>query len=239
MWVDVIIPAYNPGVYLSEAIESCLNQSYKKFNIIVVDDNSSQDVEGVVSKYKNIKYIKNSKNMGPSYSRNVGIESSNAELISLLDADDVWDRDKLINSVNEFKKDKSIGMTCGNYKIMVRGRLRSPFYKKSVKVSHSSLMRINYVASGSTTFKRSVVNDVGLFNEKYWISEDYDMWVRISEKYPIKYIHKILYYYRITPGNDSLTQRVDIQKNHTANISEIKRDSMRRIRKANNKGGKS
>ena len=239
MWVDVIIPAYNPGVYLSEAIESCLNQSYKKFNIIVVDDNSSQDVEGVVSKYKNIKYIKNSKNMGPSYSRNVGIKSSNAELISLLDADDVWDRDKLINSVNEFKKDKSIGMTCGNYKIMVRGRLRSQFYKKSVKVNHSSLMRINYVASGSTTFKRSVVNDVGLFNEKYWISEDYDMWVRISEKYPIKYIHKILYYYRITPGNDSLTQRVDIQKNHTANISEIKRDSMRRIRKADNKGGKS
>ena len=236
MWVDVIIPAYNPGIYLDEAIKSCINQSYKKFNIIVIDDNSSQDIEKITSKYRNIKYIKNCKNMGPSYSRNIGIKSSSADLISLLDADDVWDRDKLINSINEFKKDKSVGMTCGNYQIMVRNRLRSQFYKRPVKVSHSSLMRINYVASGSTTFKRSVVDDVGLFNEKYWISEDYDMWVRISEKYSIKYIHKVLYYYRIIPGNDSLTQRGDIQKNHDNNIAEIRKESARRMKTIVNNG---
>ena len=231
MWVDVIIPAYNPGLYIDEAIKSCLSQSYKKFNIIVIDDNSSQNVRAIVSKYKSIKYIRNDKNMGPSFSRNVGIKNSSSELISLLDADDVWHRDKLAHSVRALENNSDLGMTCGNYRIMVGGRPRSPFYKKPVSINHNSLMRINYVASGSTTLRRSAVDDVGLFNEKYWISEDYDMWVRISEKYPIEYIHKVLYYYRINPGNDSLTQRSDIQADHSSNIVEIKKMSKLRMSK--------
>tara|TARA_R110002020_G_scaffold50716_9_gene143377 strand:+ start:101814 stop:102533 length:720 start_codon:yes stop_codon:yes gene_type:complete len=229
MWVDVIIPAYNPGAYIHDAIQSCISQSYNKTNIIVVDDNSAQDLEAEVSRYKNIKYIRNEKNMGPAYSRNVGIKSSSSELISLLDSDDIWHKDKLHYSVGEFKKNKSLGMTCGNYQIMVGNRIRPSFYKKSVAVDHKSLMRINYVASGSTTIKRSVADDVGLFNEKYWIAEDYDMWVRISEKYPIKYIHRVLYYYRITPGGDSLTQNSEVQANHIKNIEEIKKESVRRL----------
>jgi glycosyltransferase involved in cell wall biosynthesis len=231
MWVDVIIPAYNPGHYIDEAIKSCLSQSYRKFNIIVIDDNSSQDVHAIVSKYKSVKYIRNDKNMGPSFSRNVGIKSSSSELISLLDADDVWHQDKLLHSVRALEGNRELGMTCGNYRIMVRGRLRPPFYKKSINIDHDSLMRINYVASGSTTLRRAAVEAVGLFNEEYWISEDYDMWVRISEKYPIEYIHEILYYYRIDPGNNSLTQRVDIQTNHDSNIAEIKNMSKLRISK--------
>ena len=90
-------------------------------------------------------------------------------------------------------------------------------------------MRQNFVASGSTTFKRQVLEDVGLFNEKYFISEDYDMWVRIAEKYPIEYIHEILYYYSVIPKGDSLTQREDVQKDHINNINEIKKASLKRM----------
>ena len=230
MWVDVIIPAHNPGAYLDHAIRSCVNQSHKKFNIIVVDDNSSQNIMPIVSRYKMVKYIKNEKNMGPSYSRNVGIKASSSELISLLDADDVWHQDKLAHSVDMFMKKKSIGMTCGNYRIMSRGRVMPPFYKRPKTINLESLMERNYVASGSTTFKRSVVEDIGLFDEKYWISEDYDMWVRIAEKYPISYIHKVLYYYRVELGGTSLTQRGDIQKDHDDNIAEIKKNSMNRVK---------
>tara|TARA_R100000152_G_C6757843_1_gene181695 strand:+ start:429 stop:1148 length:720 start_codon:yes stop_codon:yes gene_type:complete len=229
MWVDVIMPAYNPGSYIHEAIQSCMNQSYRKFNLFVIDDCSTQDVKAMVSKYSNVKYIRNERNLGPAGSRNVGIKSSNAEFVSLLDADDIWHKDKLYHSIERFSKNKELGMTCGNYQIMVGGRLRPNFYKKSISINHKSLMRINYVASGSTTIKRGVINDVGFFNEKYWIAEDYDMWVRIAEKYPIEYIHKVLYYYRVTPGSHSLTQRDDIQKRHIANIEEIKKASISRI----------
>ena len=75
-------------------------------------------------------------------------------------------------------------------------------------------MMQNFVASGSATIKREVLNDVGLFNEEYWIAEDYDMWIRISERYSIEYIHQILYYYSIIPRGDSLTQQEGVQKKH-------------------------
>jgi hypothetical protein len=90
-------------------------------------------------------------------------------------------------------------------------------------------MRQNFVASGTVTVRRSVFDDVGFFDETLWIAEDYDMWVRISEKYNIEYLHKILYYYSVVPNGNSLTQRDDIQLRHNDNIRKIKQASMERI----------
>jgi glycosyltransferase involved in cell wall biosynthesis len=230
MLVDIIIPAYNPGEYLVDAIKSCLSQDYKNYTITVIDDNSSEGVKELIKKFPSVKYIRNENNLGPGAARNVGIRATGGELISLLDADDIMHPSKLRVSVGAFEKNEEIGMTCGNYQILVnRNRLMRPFYKQPVRIDHSVLMRQNFVASGSTTFKRSVLEDIGLFNEEYWISEDYDMWVRISEKYPIEYIHQILYYYSVIPKGDSLTQRDDVQKDHIKNIEEIKEASKRRL----------
>jgi len=230
MLVDIIIPAYNPGEYLADAIKSCLSQEYKHYTITVIDDNSSEDVKEMLKSFPSVKYIRNEKNLGPGASRNVGIRATDGDLISLLDADDIMHKRKLRVSVDAFKRSPDIGMTCGNYQILVnRGRLMSPFYKRAVNIDHSVLMRQNFVASGSTTFKRGVTEDIGLFNEKYFISEDYDMWVRIAEKYPIEYIHEILYYYSVIPKGSSLTQRADIQGNHISNIKEIKKASLERL----------
>ncbi len=230
MLVDIIIPVYNPGSYLDSAIKSCMNQTYDNYKITVVDDCSSEDISPIISKYRSITYIRNNKNMGPAFSRNVGIKNSSGDLVSFLDADDIWDKNKLLYSVNEFIRDSSIGMTCGNYQIITKSRILRPFYKKNIVINHEMLMKNNYVASGSTTVRRSVLDDVGLFNENFWIAEDYDLWVRISEKYPIRYINKVLYYYRVASGGGSLTQRDDIQKNHISNIMEIKKQSSIRMK---------
>jgi len=230
MLVDIIIPAYNPGPHLVDAVKSCFSQEYKKYTVTVIDDNSDEDIKAILKSYPTIKYIRNKKNIGPGASRNVGIRATDGALISLLDADDIMHPRKLSLAVKAFEENAELGLTCGNYQILVnRSRLMRPFYKRPIKIDHSVLMRQNFVASGSTTFKRSVIEDIGLFNEEYWISEDYDMWVRISEKYPIEYIHQILYYYSVIPKGDSLTQRDDIQKNHLKNIKEIKEASLRRL----------
>ena len=229
MLVDIIIPAYNPGPYLDEAIRSCLGQSYGDYSITVVDDCSSQDLRPIVSNYDCVKYIRNDKNMGPAFSRNIGILNTGGELISFLDADDVWDQNKLLYSVREFKNNKDIGMTCGNYRILSRGRLHPPFYKRAMDIDYKMLFRNNYVASGSVTLKREVVEDVGLFNDEYWIAEDYDMWLRVAEKYPVKYINKVLYYYRVMGKGSSLTQRADIQSSHAKNLRLIKSNSASRM----------
>jgi|TARA_R110001583_G_scaffold16234_12_gene66274 glycosyltransferase involved in cell wall biosynthesis len=231
MLVDIVIPAYNPGEYLHECLISCVSQSYENFNIIVVDDNSTEDVERVVSNFSEVSYIRNPKNLGPGASRNVGINNGSGDLISFIDSDDIMHQDKLALSVERLSKSSEAGMCCGNYRIMVnRQSIRPPFYKLPIDINYNLLMKQNFVASGSTTVRRSVIDEVGSFNEDYWIAEDYDLWLRISERYPVEYIHNVLYYYSIVPGEGSLTQRSDIQKDHIKNINEIRRSSKERVR---------
>lgn len=229
MSVDLIVPAYH-GHYLHETLTSCMQQSYRDYQVTVVDNNSPNDIKSICDQFPRVNYIRSPENNGPSGARNFGIQHTSRPYISFIDDDDVLHQDKLLYSMREFKRNPRLGMTCGNYKILVNGRLRSQFYKQSINIDHNALMRINYVASGSTTVKREVFQDVGLFNEDYWIAEDYDMWVRIAEKYPIKYIHKVLYYYRIIPGSKSLTQRNDIQACHESNIIAIKKASRERLK---------
>tara|TARA_B100001287_G_C22624912_1_gene502002 strand:+ start:33 stop:767 length:735 start_codon:yes stop_codon:yes gene_type:complete len=214
--VDVIIPVYNSKEYLEEALTSCVNQIFKDFTVYVIDDNSTENIKDVVdmfSKKLDIVYIKNPKNMGPAASRNVGIKKGSADFISFLDSDDIWTTQKLSLSIKEFRDNPQIGMTCGNYRVWSERKiLNKNFYKFPVNVNFETLKKVNYVASGSVTVKRSVIEDVGLFNEDYKVAEDYDLWVRISKKYKIKYIHRVLYHYSWISDGNSLTKRSDLKK---------------------------
>jgi glycosyltransferase involved in cell wall biosynthesis len=229
MLVDIIIPAYNPGPYIHEAIKSAYKQNYRHINVIVVDDHSDEDLSYLRDLYPNLTYHRNEKNLGPSISRNIAIEMGKGELISLLDADDIMESNKIRLSVDRFKTN-DIGMTCGNYKIFVnRNRFTAPFYKAPIKVDYQALLKVNLVASGSTTIRRDVMKKVGGFDPRYKICEDYDLWIRVAELYPIEYIHEILYYYSILQGSNSLTQRADIQKDHLSNIQQIVAESKKRV----------
>lgn len=228
MKIDVIIPAYNPNhSHLNEAINSVLKQTYRNFEIFLVDDCSTKDLPNKI--WPRVTRLKTPKNLGPAGARNYAISKCDGELISFLDADDYWDSFKLMKSVKEFQDNPDVGMTCGNYRIVANNRMKKPFYKTPINIDWISLMKVNYVASGSVTIRRDVFEEVDGFNEKYWIAEDYDLWVRVAEKYDIKYIHDVLYYYRIITDGKSLTQRDDIQKNHIKNIEEIKKSSKKRV----------
>ena len=233
--VDVIIPAYNPGAYLRDAIESVLSQTYKNFELFVVDDCSTENIESITKFYPSIKLLRTEKNSGPSAARNLGIKSGESEFVSFLDSDDIMHKQKLEKSIKALEKDASIGMTCGNYRIVYnREVLLKPFYRKPVNIDHKLLMRQNFVASGSTTVRRSVLEDIGLFDESFWISEDYDLWIRISEKYKIKYIHEILYYYSVFPSMGSLTNRPESSDVGRKNNLIIRKRSAERVKKVAN-----
>lgn len=229
--VDIIIPAYNPGTYIIDAIESCLAQSYRKIKITIIDDCSTQDLTFLKSRYPTVSIIRTPKNLGPGGARNFGMKNTNGEFISFLDSDDIMDKDKLFYSIKEFKKSSRIAMVCGNYKIFVnRIKMRPAFYKKSPTINWKTLMERNWVASGSVSIRRKVFEEIGGFDERFWICEDYAYWLRISEQYEIKYIPKVLYYYSVCPGNNSLTQRKDIQTKHLGNIKIIKKESEQRMK---------
>ena len=229
MLVSIVIPAYNSKKYLKQCLNSCINQTYKNIEIILVDDASSEELYPIAKEY-DVKYIRNNKNSGPAFSRNIGIKMSQGELVSFIDADDIMHPQKIELSVKEFKDD--VGMTCGNYKILFnRLTLYPKFYNHPIDVNWELLMKQNFVASGSTTVRKDVLEQMNGFNEEYWIAEDYDLWLRISERYKIKYIHDILYFYSIVKNGNSLTQREDIQLAHLFNIKKIKAESLSRVRK--------
>jgi len=94
--VSVIIPAYNAENYIEKAIQSVLEQTYPNFEVIVIDDNSTDRTVDVVREFRDerIKLLVNEQNMGPSYSRNRGIIEAKGEWIALLDSDDWWDKDR-------------------------------------------------------------------------------------------------------------------------------------------------
>jgi glycosyltransferase involved in cell wall biosynthesis len=226
--VDVIMPIYNSKEYLIDALQSCVNQTYKNFIVYVIDDNSTENIKEVLDIFEqklNIVYIRNRENFGPSKSRNFGIKSGNSKYISFLDADDYWEPKKLELSIGEFKRNTEIGMVCGNYRRWEdRAFLSQPFYNKKISINFLSLKRVNYIASGSVTIKRSVIEDVGLFNPSYRIAEDYDLWIRVSKKYKISYIHDNLYRYCCINNGKSLTNRSDLKEHGIDTIKKIKKN---------------
>ena len=116
--VDVIIPAYNPGSFLRKSIESVLAQTYKNFNIMVIDDCSTQNIELITKAYPKVNLIRTPENSGPSAARNLGIKNTDSEFISFLDADDLMHNEKLEKSIRELDGDPEIGLTCGNYRVI-------------------------------------------------------------------------------------------------------------------------
>ena len=114
--VSIITPVYNAEKYLEETILSVINQSYKNWELLLIDDCSTDKSYEIIQEYlkidKRIKYLKNERNSGPAITRNRGLENSKGEYIAFLDSDDFWKEDKLKNQIN-FMKENNIFMCHG------------------------------------------------------------------------------------------------------------------------------
>ena len=101
--IDIIMPNYNKGEYIDEAIKSVINQTYKNWKLFIIDDNSKDNSLKVIKKFKknrNIKVILSKKNKGPSFCRNLGLKNSKSKFVAFLDSDDYWVKNKLKSQMN-------------------------------------------------------------------------------------------------------------------------------------------
>jgi len=230
MNVDVIIPIFNQTKYLEAALNSCLKQGILKKNIYLIDDCSSDSPEKIAMKY-GINFLKTDTNSGPAAARNLGIKNSSSEYIAFLDADDAMLPGRILASLNSLMQNDA-AMVCGNYRFWInRITITSPFYKKEIDISYDNMIKNNFVASGSVMVKRKILEEVGNFNESYLLAEDYDLWLRIVEKYKINYIHDPLYlYHRDTINKVSLTSNPKNLNLLLTNVEKIKQDSIKRMK---------
>ena len=214
MKVSIIVPTYNREHLLKETIDSILNQTFKDFELIIVDNYSSDDTEEVVKSCNNhrIRYFKNQNNGIIAINRNFGIEKSKGEFIGLCDDDDIWMPDKLEKQLSEFEKDETIGLVCtngmnfnenGDFGLVHKNSLNDDDFK------FESIVIKNPIISSSILIKKSVINDVGMMDEEpeFFGAEDNCLWIKIAKKYKVKYIDLPLIKYRTHSG---VYRKVDI-----------------------------
>ena len=157
--VSVIIPTYNYGRFIERAVNSVLSQSYQDYEIIIIDDGSTDDTKNrVVVKYhdERIIYIRHDMNRGPSAARNTGIKSSKGEFIAFLDSDDEWEPDKLYHQINLFRNASSdIGCVyCGARNINMMTMAKTDFYPPILPSRHLVLQK-QFYGERTPSFLRS------------------------------------------------------------------------------------
>ncbi len=203
--VSVVIPCYNHGRYLPAAIESVLNQTYAPVEIIVVDDGSTDNTKEVAHRYPNVKYTWQ-KNRGLSASRNTGIKNATGEYITFLDADDWLHPDALINNLKYLQQDYKLAFVSGAYDEILELKNYVRECRNEISANHYlQLLRSNYIGMISTVLYRSWVFEEFLFDETLNACEDYDLYLRITRKYPVLHHTEKIAAYRKHGTNMSQT----------------------------------
>lgn len=188
--VSIIIPTFNRAYLLARAIESVLAQTYKDFEIVVIDDASTDNTKEVVKSFddKNIQYIYHKKNMGGAAARNTGIKIARGYYIAFLDDDDEWLGNKLEKQVEAMKKlpcDTWGGIYCGFYNI-IDGKVTMVEASKKGDLKKEILnMEVDIGASSTLLFSKEAIMKIGFFDESFERHQDWEYLIRFFRKYKL------------------------------------------------------
>jgi glycosyltransferase involved in cell wall biosynthesis len=217
--VSIIVLTYNRAHLVTETIDSILAQTVKDFELIVVDNESTDNTEEVIKSYtdRRIRYFRHQNNGLVAVNRNYGISKANGEYIAFCDDDDLWMPEKLERQVNLLDLNKELGLVYSDCYIMdENGNLERDTLLSSSRLLRGNvfdkLFQGNFIPMLTVMFRREVLSKVGGFDPKYRIAQDYDLWLRIAEHYPIDFIEKPLAKYRIHGGNVSRNRELAINE---------------------------
>lgn len=185
--VSVIIPTYNRSQLVTEAVDSVLSQSYTDFELLVVDDGSTDDSTTRLAQYGDRLCLYHQENRGASAARNTGFRHAQGRYISFLDSDDLWLKNKLQAQMDLVGRDPGVKV-CYTEEIWIRQGVRVNPKKKHRKYSGwilDKMLPLCIVSLSSVLIAREVFDRVGLFDESLPACEDYDLWLRIGPYYQI------------------------------------------------------
>lgn len=206
-FVSIIIPVYNGESYLVETIKSVLNQTYKTFEIIIVDDGSTDGSAAIIKNFSvPIRYFFQS-NSGTAAARNFGIDKAKGSFFTFLDQDDLWLEDKLSLQISAFKNDSKLDIVFGQIKQFYSPEV-DELFRQSNRCS-SSLMP-GYLPS-AMLIKREAFFNVGLFESNWQIGEWANWFIRASEqKLKMMMLPELVAMRRIHAANKGVLQRKSI-----------------------------
>ena len=221
--VSVVIPLYNGEKYLAEAIESVLAQTYSSIELIVVDDGSTDGSADIVKGYTSVHYYFQP-NQGLGAARNRGIDLAQGSFLAFLDADDIWDKDKLMCQMKAFDNTPGLDMVFGQVEQFISPELDE--YAKS-KINHASEIIQGYFA-GTLLIKRDSFFRVGCFATHWCVGEFIDWYTKAIEQSLNSFtIPEVVMKRRIHNDNTGIRER-----NSRTDYVRILKASLDRRRKA-------
>jgi teichuronic acid biosynthesis glycosyltransferase TuaG len=211
-YIDIIIPVYNSEKYIQNTVNSVLNQTYKYWRLIIIDDASTDNtikiLEKLYKKYRNKKKItilKNQVNKGQAFSRNLGLKYSKSKLVSFLDSDDFWDKNKLKNQI-KFMMTNNYDFTYTDYKIIKNNKIKTikvPNYFNYKKFIHNSSIN-----TCSIILKKKIIKNIYFKNLRF--SEDYFFKCQILKKNVNAYKCPGSYAYYLIRDNSLQSNRLSV-----------------------------
>jgi len=212
MLVSVVIPTYKRSNYIQRAVNSVIDQTYKIMEILIIDDNGAgnkyqieteKKINELAKRHKNIKYILHNENRGAPAARNTGILNANGECIAFLDDDDYWKSNKIKEQV-KFLDEYDIVLTGSVY---INSQYKFPEFKKK-EITADDLKKRNYGGTTSSLLIRKRVLIQYMFDIELKKSQDYDLYIRLSQNYRIKYINKPLVVFDYNIHRERITNQM-------------------------------
>lgn len=230
--ITVLMPVYNAQLYITEAINSVLNQTYTNFEFLIINDGSVDDSEVIIKSFidPRIVYLKNEQNKGLIFTLNRGVSLAKGKYIARMDQDDICDLNRFQEQLNEFKKNENL-VICGSFIKTFKNDVES--YIDYMPITHPQLISSIYFrcpfAHPSVMMKTSSLSQLKeVYREDYLLSEDYDLWSRLLFIGEGINIPKYLLNYRIHDKQMSHVHQVQkyitvqkIQKNLLAQLNIV------------------
>jgi len=198
--VTVLMSVFNGEKYLREAIDSILNQTFKDFEFIIINDASTDKTLRILNDYNDPRIIiyNNKKNIGLTKSLNIGLRMAKGKYIARQDADDISTHDRLEKEVHFLEKHKNHAVVGTSAKIIDKDNVIIQLLDRPAKDEQiRKVLEIrNCINHGSAMIRRTHLNEVGQYDENMLRSQDYDLWLRLSKKYRLANLSEYLYLWR-------------------------------------------
>lgn len=220
--ISVITPTFNDSDFIAETIQSILSQTYKNFELIIVDDCSTDSTKEIIKSFSDsrIVFLKNDKNMGAAFSRNLAISKSTGEYIAFLDGDDVWRPNKLEHQLNFMVKNNYL-FSCTNYGIISeKGDYDNKIITAPKIITHKKLLKTSYIGCLTAMYKKSIFPDLQIPDTIYK-RNDYALWLRLTEKCDCYLFNETTAYYRKRANSISSGNKGKLIKYHVSMFQKL------------------
>lgn len=214
--VSVVMPVFNGEPFLIDAVESTLRQSLQDIELVAVDDGSRDGSRAVLERYSRadarIKLIASATNVGIAAALNLGLRAARSDYVAIASADDLMFSERLVRESAFLDSHPKVAAVGSAVVTISESGSRGPVFRfpTDARVIRSTLLRHNCMAHPSVMLRRSAVAAVGGYRFDY--IEDYDLWLRLSERYDLANLAEPLVLYRLHPGQLSLTRLEDVQR---------------------------